>query len=356
MSEGRRASDAVVPGPVLLIGCGLIGTSVALALRDRDVAVHLRDARPTNVELAVSVGAGTADPVEDPALVVVAVPPAAVVQTVRAALAEFPGAVVTDVASVKASICAEVTDPRFVGGHPMAGKERSGPMAASGLLFEGRAWAIVPTANTDPEAVALVERVATAVGAVIRRMDPESHDRAVALVSHVPHLVSALTAGLLTEAPGDDLLLAGQGLRDVIRIAGSDRGLWVDIIGSNAAQVGAILDDLAERLDHLRVAVRSADGSVADHLDRGRAGVQRVPGKHGAHPTALEGVFVSIDDTPGELSRLFSDIGDAGVNIEDMRIDHELGRLVGVVEVVVQAGVADALHTALTERGWAAFR
>lgn len=349
-------SDAVVPGPVLVVGCGLIGTSVALALRDRDVDVHLRDARPTNVELAVSVGAGTDAPVESPALVVVAVPPSAVVDTVHAALAEFPQAVVTDVASVKGAICAEVTDPRFVAGHPMAGKERSGPMAASGLLFEGRAWAIVPTEHTDPDAVALVETMATSFGAVVRRMDAQAHDRAVALVSHVPHLVSALTAGLLTEAPGDDLLLAGQGLRDVIRIAGSDRGLWVDIIGSNAAQVGAILDDLATRLDDLRAAVRSDGSAVAEHLDRGRAGVQRVPGKHGAQPSALEGVFVSIDDTPGELSRLFSDIGEAGVNIEDMRIDHELGRMVGIVEVVVRAGVADDLHTALTERGWAAFR
>jgi prephenate dehydrogenase len=347
--------DAVVPGPVLVIGCGLIGTSVALALRDLDVPVHLRDASASHVEIAVSVGAGVADPVEAPALVVVAVPPAAVVDTVRSALAEFPAAVVTDVASVKASICAAVSDPRFVGGHPMAGKERSGPMAASKLLFEGRAWAVVPTAGTDPSAVALVEQVATSVGAVIRRMDAASHDRAVALVSHVPHLVSALTAGLLTEAESDDLALAGQGLRDVIRIAGSDRGLWVDIIGSNADQVGAILDALAARLDDLRAAVHAGDGSVAEHLDRGRDGVRRVPGKHGEHPTALGGVFVSIDDTPGELSRLFSDIGAAGINIEDMRIDHELGRLVGVVEVVVQDAVADELHTALTTRGWAAF-
>lgn len=351
-----ESPDAVVPGPVLLVGCGLIGTSVALALRDLGVQVHLRDASASHVEIAASVGAGTADPVESPALVVVAVPPAYVVDIARSALEEFPGAVVTDVASVKAPICEAVTDPRFVGGHPMAGKERSGPMAASGLLFEGRAWAVVPTAGTDPEAVALVERVATAVGAVVRRMDAESHDRAVALVSHVPHLVSVLTAGLLTEAPSDDLALAGQGLRDVIRIAGSDRGLWVDIIGSNADQVGAILDDLAARLDDLRTAVRSGDGSVGEHLDRGRDGVRRVPGKHGEHPIALEGVFVSIDDTPGELSRLFTDIGQAGINIEDMRIDHELGRLVGVIEVVVQSGVADALHTALTERGWAAFR
>lgn len=347
---------ALVPGPVLVIGCGLLGTSVALALSERGTQVHLRDVRPANVEMAASLGAGTADPVTAPALVVIAVPPAAVVDTVNAALEEFPTAVVTDVASVKAAICAAVTDPRFVPGHPMAGKERSGPMAASGLLFEGRAWVVVTSTGADRAAVELVEGLAMALGAVTRRMDPQSHDRAVALVSHVPHLVSVLTAGLLTRAPADDLALAGQGLRDVIRIAGSDRGLWVDIIGSNSDEVGTILDDLAARLEQLRTAVRSGDGSVADHLDRGRAGVQRVPGKHGEHPIALSGVFVSIDDTPGELSRLFSDIGAAGINIEDMRIDHELGRQVGVVEVVVLAGVADELHTALTERGWAAFR
>lgn len=350
------ASDASVSGPVLVVGCGLIGTSVALALRDQGVDVHLRDASASHLELAVSVGAGTADPVQAPALVVVATPPSAVVETVRAILAEFPEAVVTDVASVKSGICAAVTDPRFVAGHPMAGKERSGPMAAAAQLFEGRAWAIVPTTDTDPSAVATVEQLATSLGAVPRFLEPQEHDRAVALVSHVPHLVSALTAGLLTEAPVDELALAGQGLRDVIRIAGSDRGLWVDIIGSNAEQVGAILDEFQQRLTDLRTAVRSADGSVATHLDRGRAGVARVPGKHGDRPTALEIVFVSIDDTPGELSRLFADVGAAGINIEDMRIDHELGRQVGVVEVVVRAGVADDLHTALIERGWAAFR
>lgn len=349
-------STIAVPDPVLVVGCGLIGTSVALALRSAGHQVHLRDANSANVELAVSVGAGSADPPVDPGLVVVAVPPAAVPSTVWSVLAEFPEAVVTDVASVKGSICAAIDDPRFVGGHPMAGKERSGPLAASKLLFEGRAWAVVPTAQSDPEAVAVVESLARTTGAVVRHFDPATHDRAVALVSHVPHLVSALTAGLLSDAAPEDLSLAGQGLRDVIRIAGSEQGLWVDIIGSNADQVGAILELLSVRLGELSAAVRAADGSVAEHLDRGRAGVARVPGKHGERPTELAIVFVSIDDTPGELSRLFSDVGAAEINIEDMRIDHELGRQVGVVEVIVRADVADELHVALTDRGWAAFR
>ncbi len=342
-------------GPVLVIGCGLIGTSVALGLSAKGVRVHLRDQNPANVTLAESLGAGVSDPVAEPDLVVVATPPSVVVSAVQFALSEFEEATVTDVASVKRSIVEAIADPRFVGGHPMAGKERSGPIAATAQLFEGRAWAIVPTENSATKSIAMVEQLASDLGAVPRIMTAEAHDRAVALVSHVPHLVSVLTAGLLADADTADLALAGQGLRDVIRIAGSDRGLWVDIIGSNAEQVGQVLDLLADRLDELRSSVHSADGSIAEYLDLGRAGVAKVPGKHGEQPTALAGVFVSIDDTPGELSRLFSDIGLAEINIEDMRIDHELGRMVGVVEVIVKAAVAPTLLTYLIDRGWSAF-
>ncbi len=343
-------------GPVLVIGCGLIGTSVALALRSTGIQVHLRDPNEANLALAVSLGAGVAEPVAEPELVVVAAPPAAVAGICQDALAEFPGAVVTDVASVKAAIVETVVDERFVGGHPMAGKERSGPMAATAQLFEGRAWAIVPSATSAQASVELVTALAKTVKAVPRLMAPAAHDRAVALVSHVPQLVSVLTAGLLTDAQSDDLALAGQGLRDVIRIAGSDRGLWEDIIASNAEQVGQVLDTLHDRLGSLRDSVKAVDGSIGEYLDLGRAGVARVPGKHGERPTELAVVFVSIDDTPGELSRLLSDIGTAGINIEDMRIDHELGRQVGVVEVVVNADVDAALLDYLSDRGWAAFR
>ena len=347
-------------GPVLVIGCGLIGTSLALALREQGVQVHLQDAVPANVELAASRGAGSADPVQDPALVVVAVPPSATVAVATRALLDHPGAVVTDVSSVKATQQQALQSvdgaDRFVGGHPMAGKERSGPMAATPRLFEGRPWAVVPSPSSAPAAVDLVSSVATSVGAVPRIMDAETHDASVALVSHVPHLASVLVAGLLNDAPAGALDLAGPGLRDVTRIAGSVTGMWLDIFSGNAGEVTRLLTSLRGSIDEALVALETDPRQLAGLLDHGRAGTQLIPGRHGGATEELAVVYVSVADQPGELSRLWGDAGQSGVNIEDIRIDHELDRLVGQVEIAVDATKADILVAALEARGGAAHR
>lgn len=347
-------------GPVLVIGCGLIGTSLAMALTEQGVTVHLADAVPANIELAVSRGAGSAEPVADPALVVVAVPPSVSAAVARQALADHPSAVVTDVSSVKVDLLAALTGTpgadRFVGGHPMAGKERSGPMAATPLLFEGRPWAIVPLPETSPDAIGAVTAVATAIGAVPRCMDASTHDASVALVSHVPHLASVLVAGLLNDAPDGALDLAGPGLRDVTRIAGSVTGMWLDIFSGNAAEVGRLLTALRGSIDQALTALDTDPHRLGELLDAGRAGTQLIPGRHGGASEMLATVYVSVTDQPGELSRLMGDAGQSGVNVEDIRIDHELGRLVGQVEIAVDASKADILVTALDARGWAAHR
>lgn len=353
-----------LPTSALVVGCGLIGTSLALALRSRGVDVHLRDAVPGVAEVAASVGAGTVDPVVAPDLVVVAVPPVAVPGAALALLAEFPGAVVTDVASVKAPVARAVTGTpgasRFVGGHPMAGTERSGPTAGSALLFEGRPWAVVPLAESSDRAVALVTAVVQAVEAVPTVLDAERHDEAVALVSHVPHVVSVLTAGLLASAPREHVDLAGPGLRDVTRIAGSATGMWLQILDSNADAVTTLLRSLRGDLDRVLDALDAGGevlaGRLSDVLDAGRAGTQRIPGKHGETRTVSASVFVPVDDRPGVLSQLMTDIGDSGVNIEDFRIDHEYGRPVGLAQVEVAADRADHLTSSLTARGWPAYR
>jgi len=346
--------------PVLVIGCGLIGTSLALALTEQGRTVHLADAVPTNVELAVSRGAGSADPVADPAIVVVAVPPSVAADVVTEMLRVHPHAVVTDVVSVKADLIATVERSphadRFVGGHPMAGKERSGPMAAASRLFEGRPWAIVPTATSSPEAVRLVTEMAERTGAVPRIMDPLTHDRAVALVSHVPHVASVAVAGLLNDAPDGALDLAGPGLRDVTRIAGSETGLWIDILGGNAGEVRRLLSRLRDSLDDAIGALDDDPGALADLLDAGRSGSGLIPGRHGGASERLATVYVSVSDQPGELSRLMTHTGESGVNIEDFRIDHELDRLVGQAEISVVETNADHLVEALNTRGWTAHR
>ena len=350
------------PTSVLVIGCGLIGTSVGLALRGQDVDVHLRDVDPDHLAAAVALGAGNDHLIEAPELVVVAVPPSAVADTVRAVLGEFPRAIVTDVAGVKRPVFAALDGApgieRFVGGHPMAGTEGSGPRAGSALLFEGRSWVVVPSRDSRSDAVQRVAALAETVGAVPVFLDAEAHDDAVALVSHVPHLMSGLVAGLLNGAPRAHLELAGPGLRDVTRIAGSGTDLWLDILGHNAAAVRAQLLTLRETLDRVIGALDDEVGvpQLADVLDAGRAGTRRLPGKHGDVRAETVPVFVPVADRPGELSRLFADTGESGVNVEDLRIDHELGRAVGLAEIAVLADRADTLVEALTARGWSAYR
>lgn len=350
------------PQSVLVVGCGLIGTSVALALRDAGVAVHLRDADAGHLAAAVEMGAGTDAPVEAPQVIVVAAPPSHVVALARDLLEEFPRAIVTDVASTKVPILAGVADhpgrDRFVGGHPMAGTEGSGPRAGSAHLLEGRSWVVVPGADTHTGAVQRLAGVVEAVGAVPVFLDAQAHDEAVALVSHAPHVVSVLVAGLLNAAPRAYLDLAGPGLRDVTRIAGSRTGMWLDILGDNAEAVRDLLVTFRANLGQVidTLGGPDAEARLADVLDAGRAGTKRLPGKHGELPAETELVYVPIADRPGELSRLFSDTEQSGVNIEDLRIDHERGRAVGLVEITVAAGNAAALVAALTDRNWPAYR
>ncbi len=349
-------------GPVRIVGAGLLGTSIGLALRKHGIAVTLADVSGENLRIAEGLGAGTTAGAT-PRLVVVAVPPDHLGAEITRALKDYPEAVVTDVGSVKSAPLADVRRrapvelARYVGGHPMAGSERSGPFAASAALFDGRPWAVTPHAGADPEAVTLVTALATACGATPVRFTPDEHDRAVARTSHLPHLVAALVAGRLTDAPAEHLALSGQGVRDVTRIAAGDPGLWQQIVAANTDALTGLLEDVRADVDLLLQALREGDRSeVAGVLSRGVAGTAAIPGKHGG-PAVEEAVLhIAVPDHPGELARLLSDATTIGVNIEDVRIDHDPGRPVGHVELTVAADQADHLLASLEERGWTGHR
>jgi prephenate dehydrogenase len=341
---------------VLIIGTGLIGTSIGLALGGRDV--WLSDTDPANAQLAADLGAGVVYDGQPADLAVLAVPPDAVAVTLAAAQRDGLARFYTDVASVKQLPAAQAAAAGcdmsvYVPSHPLAGREKHGPSAARGDLFLGRTWALCPVAATSAEAVDAVDWLITACGGTRVTTDPETHDRWVALTSHAPHVVAAAMAARLEDVDGRALDLAGQGLRDATRIAAGDTGLWTQILTANAGPVASVLAEVAA--DLAEVARLLADGEgrkTAGLLDRGRAGVARIPGKHGGAPPVVTQVQVVILDQPGELTRLFDVAGAAGVNIEDVRIEHSPGLPVGAAELSVRPDQTAALLQALQAGGW----
>lgn len=355
-------SDRRLQEQVHIIGAGLLGTSIGLALSEKGVDVTLADQSPTAVRLAVDYGAGRAPRADDrPGLVVVAVPPDVTAATVAGALAEHPEALVTDVASVKGSVLAELHAlgadvSRYLGTHPMAGRERGGPISARADLFLGRPWVLAGHEGISYRRAGAIEDLILDVGAVPIEMSVDEHDRSVAMVSHVPQLVASAMAARLRTASNGAVGLAGQGVRDVTRIASSDPGLWVQILSANAAPVADILRGVRDDVDALLAALADpeAPGSrraLAELIAAGNAGVARIPGKHGDDRRFAQ-LVVMIDDTPGQLARLLTEIGELGINMEDLRLEHSPGAPIGFAEVSVLPEVEQRLIDELSARGW----
>ncbi|MDR6417250.1 prephenate dehydrogenase [Pseudarthrobacter sulfonivorans] len=365
MSAFRSHGRGHLNGPVVVIGTGLLGTSIGLGLRGRGVPVFLSDPSPTNQAVAVDIGAG--QPLEHlgnevPELVVVAAPPDVTAAVVARALADYPDSVVVDIASVKAAILAELQGAgadiaRYVGTHPMAGREKSGPVAARGELFTSMPWVVCPGPESSAAAVQTARSLAADLGAVVSQFTADEHDAAVALVSHLPQIMSSLLASRLQGTPLHALSLAGNGLRDVTRIAASDPTLWVQILGGNAGKVVEILYGVREDLNRLIGTLEDplASGArldLAQLISEGNAGQARIPGKHGGPPQAYAWLTVLVDDRPGQIAKLLTEIGEIGVNVEDLRLDHSSGQNVGMVELSVLPNKHDHLIEALNDRGW----
>jgi prephenate dehydrogenase len=348
---------------VLIIGAGLLGTSLGLALSRQGVVPAIEDLSKANQRLAIDYGAGVR-PFEEPDLVFVCVPPDITAQAVVDQLKKYPRAIVTDVASVKSFILEEVASQvdsaslaRYVGSHPMAGREKGGPGSARADLFFARPWVITPRVDNDSLAVSLIRDAANRIGALPIELSVEKHDSAVALVSHLPQLISSLLAARLVSGSEEQLNLAGQGLRDTARIASSDPDLWIQIISQNAPQILPLLVGLQSDLHQLVASISNLDevgalAKVHTILDAGNRGVSKIPGKHGGKFLEYQLVTVVIDDSPGALAGLLMFIGEIGVNIEDLKLEHSPGAAIGLVELQVMPESAGRLVEKLSENGW----
>ncbi|MCX7521360.1 prephenate dehydrogenase [Microbacterium sp. STN6] len=363
------AHTSRLTGQVRVVGAGLLGASIGLGLKARGVDVILDDASPANLRLAIDYGAGRLSRADDaPTLVVVCVPPDLTARVVAAELKAHPAAVVTDVASVKVGPLSEVERTaesqttggvdvgRYVGSHPLAGRERGGAISARADLFIGRPWVVCTRPELSRSRTQVVESLILDLGAVPVELNTVAHDAAVALVSHAPQLVATLMAKRLMGSSDAALGLAGQGLRDVTRIASSDPELWVQILGANAPAVAEILRGVRDDLDTVLGALDDPEASgarraLAEELAAGNAGVARLPGKHGQDRRFAQ-VVVMVEDAPGELGRLFTEMGEIGVNLEDLRLEHSPGAAIGLAEIAVLPEAQQRTIDELSARGW----
>jgi prephenate dehydrogenase len=355
--------DSRLTGPIKIVGTGLIGTSIGLALKSKGLEVLLEDSSPAVLNLAIDFGAGTKfQSGTDPELVIVCTPPDVTAQVVAAELREHPRATVTDVASVKGTVLNALQQQgidltNYVGSHPMAGREQTGALAGRGDLFIGRPWVITPNKESSKDSMLAVESLGLDLGASIVSMDPFEHDRAVALVSHAPQIVSSLLAARLASADSSEVSLAGQGLRDTTRIAASDPKLWMQILSANSQQVSDVLKSVRNDLDQILEALQDPAKpgsltSIGKLLESGNLGVAKIPGKHGSSATKYAKVTVMIDDKPGELARLLTEVGQIGINLEDLTLEHATGAQVGLPELFVLPSSEAELEAELLARGW----
>lgn len=365
MTSADPGDSSPDPLRVAVVGTGLMGTSIALAARrsgdtvrghDVDSGILARSAARAGLEPSPTVEAC----VREADLVVVCTPVPSIAEIAVRCLEAAPRAVVTDVGSVKSRVVSRVgvegsAPRRFVGGHPMGGSERTGPESASAVILDDAVWVLTPGPASAEESVSSVERWVRRLGARPVRMDPDRHDRLVAMVSHLPQVAStALMAVASQEEAGEPelLLLAAGGFRDLTRLAASSPSLWRDILRDNADALSRAIDLYVERLLLLRDAVaahRAAElEDVLTEAKRARVALAAKPGVKAGVAILL----VPVPDRPGVLAELTWTLGERGVNIEDLQIVHspEGGR--GTVHLTVAADEARRAASALAARGY----
>jgi len=355
-SDPARAEP---PRRALVVGTGLIGGSLGLALRARGWEVHGYDVDEARTKAALERGAldGAGDDL-GAVLAFIATPASAVPGIARALLGDprrRPDLVVTDVSGVKAAVAGAIDHPRFVGGHPMAGSEQVGLDGADPDLFVGALWVLTPTPGTDLDAFSAVRGAVASLGADVVALSPTDHDRLVAVVSHVPHLVAATLMNAAAESAAHDavlLRLAAGGFRDMTRVAAGHPGIWPDVCASNADAISASLDTVIEELGAMRDRVRAGNRQeIFEVLQRASRARRRLPAR-GARPDRLAEVRVPVPDREGVLAELTSVAGDLGINIYDIEIAHSPEGPRGVLLLVVDAEDAAKLREGVGARGF----
>ena len=338
-----------------IVGTGLIGGSVALALGEAGWHVTGFDIDAQRAERAREIGVIDAVGIDPEAeLTVVAVPAGALEKEIRNALQQTKG-MVTNTGSVKAMVARSIDNPRFVPGHPMAGSEQDGVDGADQQIFEGAVWVLTPTEGTDDLGLRRLQTVLSSMGCDVVTMTPERHDALVAIVSHVPHLTAASLMCLADDRALDDaplLRLAAGGFRDMTRIAAGHPEIWLDICEQNSEAIVAVLDEFSDRISNVRSLVAEADrDGLTTVLSQARRARTNLPSRY-VRPQDLIEIRIPIPDRKGQIANITMLAADCDVNIADIEVAHSTEGAEGVLVLVVARAEVQRFLAVLAGQGY----
>lgn len=353
--SGSDNSESATVGSANVIGAGLIGGSVGFALRSQGWSVSITDVDDAVAAQAVELGAANVVGFDEAADVTfIATPVGSIAELAKDALARTSGPV-TDVGSTKFDIVQAIDDPRFVGGHPMAGSEQDGIIGAKGTLFESAMWVLTPTESTDEDSFSKVRGIVRSFGAESTTLLPRTHDQMVAQVSHVPHLTAASLMILADDMSIEHralFRLAAGGFRDMTRISAGRPSIWPDICVANKTAIVKGLDGLIVQISELRDQVENKDrDGILETLTRARAARVNLPTGFGAADLMTE-VAVPMPDRPGEIATIATLASELDVNIYDLEITHSGEGRRGVMMMVVAREQCERLMGGLMARGY----
>lgn len=340
---------------VRIVGSGLIGSSIGLALTAKGISVTMVDIDPAAAKLAQDLMGST--PSEKSQVTLVASPLSTVSGVIKSEIQQGLNLGFIDISSVKVKPVLEVSAldldmSYFLPSHPMAGREVGGAESARADLFQGRPW-IIDSRGVRAELLEAGREIIEICGAHLIDMPAAEHDRAVALVSHLPQIMSSALAATLEGAPVQWLDLAGTGLRDTTRIAGSNPVLWREILVANQEALTPLLDKVIVDLKNLQLSL-SSQSSVDEFIKSGNRGRSMIPGKHGGVARNYTFLPVVIEDKPGQLAALFDECASAQVNVEDLTIEHSPEQYTGLITLALSKDDAGKLYRHLLAQGWSA--
>jgi len=342
-------------GSANVVGLGLIGGSIAGALTKRGIQVHGVDLDPSVVQRALSMEVITDSALDPHAHITFVTTPVTSIPVVVKEMLKQTHGVVTDVGSVKGSVCAAIDDPRFIGGHPMAGSELHGLDGSNSDLFEGATWVLTPTKSTSDLTFRTTAETIKAFGAEIMVLQPEQHDHLVAIVSHLPHLTAATLMGLASHESEENLAvlrLAAGGFRDMTRVASGSAPIWIDICRENRTAIIKALDQMVVGLGRMRDFV--ADGeyeALLATLQQAREARSNLPGRIGDLSSVVE-VRIPISDRSGSAAEIFLIAADLGVNILNFEVSHSVEGLSGVLVLIIERHTQEQFVDGLLTRGF----